>query len=153
MLRDLLIHPEGSHPHIIFARGLRSSTIYCFERTKNSPILFACIVLVALSVLYSRQEQRFSAQSSLPSDWLRASQGVGSVASITRVWIQHSRSESLLLGKEKSFPCRAMKPNFLFAELLSDLDLISIDLNEAAAYEPCSGLPRLVIWILYAEKN
>ncbi|KAJ5685764.1 hypothetical protein N7536_008383 [Penicillium majusculum] len=106
---------------------------------ENSPILFISSVLVALSVLHSRQEQRFDAQFSVPTDWFRALQGVGSVASITRAWIQNSRFEPLLLEKKSSLPCGAIGTNFLFAELLSGLDNDSIDRKEIATYELAVG--------------
>ncbi|KAJ6140208.1 hypothetical protein N7471_006694 [Penicillium samsonianum] len=106
---------------------------------ENAPILFTSSVLVALSVLHSRQEQSFGAQFSVPSDWFRALQGVGSVVSITGAWIQNSKFQPLLLEKESSFPFGAIKTNFLFAELLSGLDHISMDPKETAAYELAVG--------------
>ncbi|KAJ5374334.1 hypothetical protein N7517_006340 [Penicillium concentricum] len=104
---------------------------------ENSPMLLTSSVLVALSVLHSRQEQSFGAHYSFPTDWFRAFQGVGSVAWITRAWIQNSRFEPLLLEKESPLPC-GVNTNF-FAELLSGLDINSIVPKETAAYELAVG--------------
>ncbi|KAJ6102212.1 hypothetical protein N7486_004639 [Penicillium sp. IBT 16267x] len=148
LLSTSALHLESLNPNDPSLR-LASSHYLCLGLVKfknmllqaneeNSPMLFISSVLVALSVLHSRREKRFGTQFSVPTDWFRALQGVGSVASTTRAWIQNSRFEPLLLEKESSLPGGAKKRN-LFEDLLSGLYINSIDPTETAAYELAVG--------------